>query len=180
VIPISWLVPAIHVPVEDPRMRAHKMARTTPLGRAVMLRRIEMAGWTGRAIAAAVAVSERTVRQWLARYRAEGVSGLEDRCSRAQVVANKLAAPWPAMILQLRDCRLTAAEIAALPSLARTTIAGDLAAAGLGRSQALASKPPVVRYQRERPGELAHLDGKKLARFGRVGHRRSGGLRSDR
>ena len=142
-----------------------------------MVRRIEIEGWTARAVADAFAVSERTVRKWLARCRAEGLPGLEDRSSRARVVANKLAAPWVAMILRLRQYRLTAAEIAAHLTLARTTVAGHLAAAGLGRLQALDPQPPVVRYQRERPGELVHLDVKKLARFDRVGHRITGSQR---
>jgi transposase-like protein len=158
-------------------MSVHKNARTTPLGRAVMVRRIEVEGWTARAVAGAFAVSERTVRKWLARYRAEGVAGLEDRSSRAAVVANKLAAPWVAMILRLREYRLTGAEIAARLNLARATVAGHLLAAGLGRLAALDPKPAIVRYQRERPGELVHLDVKKLARFDRVGHRMTGSRR---
>jgi transposase InsO family protein len=158
-------------------MSVHKNARTTPLGRAVMVRRIEVEGWTARAVADAFAVSERTVRKWLARYRAEGLAGLEDRSSRARVVANKLSAPWVAMVLRLRQYRLTGAEIAARLNLARTTVAGHLAAAGLGRLQALDPQPPVVRYQRERPGELVHLDVKKLARFDRIGHRITGSRR---
>jgi transposase InsO family protein len=158
-------------------MSVHKNARTTPLGRAVMVRRIEVEGWTARAVADAFAVSERTVRKWLARYRAEGVAGLEDRSSRARVVANKLAEPWVAMILRLREYRLTGAEIADRLHLARATVAGHLQAAGLGRLTLLEPKPPVVRYQRERPGELVHLDVKKLARFDRVGHRITGSRR---
>ncbi len=158
-------------------MSVHKNARTIPLGRAVMVRRIEVEGWTAGAVAAAFAVSVRTVRKWLARYRAEGVPGLEDRSSRARVVANKLAAPWVTMILRLRRYRLTAAEIAARLNLARTTVAGHLTVAGLGRLQALDPQPPVVRYQREHPGDLVHLDVKKLARFDRVGHRITGSRR---
>ena len=74
-----------------------------------MARRIEIEGWTARADADAFAVSLRTARKWLARYRAEGVSGLVDRSSPARVVANKPAAPWLAMILRLRRCHLRGA-----------------------------------------------------------------------
>ncbi len=81
------------------------------------------------------------------------------------------------MILRLRTYRLTAAEIAARLDLARTTVAGHLRSAGLGRLAALDPKPAVVRHQRERPGELLHLDVKKLARFERVGHRITGSRR---
>lgn len=126
----------------------------TPLGRAVRARRIEIEGWTARA----VAVGDRTVRKWLARYRAEGVSGLGDRSGRAPAVASRLAAPCVATALRLRDFRLRGAELAAGLNLARTTVAGQLAATGLARLQALDPQPPVVRYQRERPGELVHLD----------------------
>jgi transposase len=159
-------------------MSAHKNARTTPHGRAVMVRRIEEEGWTAAAVAAAFAVSERTVRKWLARYRAEGLAGLQDRSSRARTVANRLAEAWVTMALRLRrGHRLTAAEIAARLQLARSTVAAHLAAAGLGRLSGLEPAAPVRRYQRQRPGELLHLDVKKLARFRKMGHRITGSRR---
>ena len=159
-------------------MSAHKNARTTPHGRAVMVRRIEEEGWTATAVAAAFAVSERTVRKWLARYRAEGLTGLQDRSSRARTVANRLGEAWVGMVLRLRrDYRLTAAEIAARLRLARSTVAAHLAAAGLGRLSGLQPAAPIRRYQRQRPGELLHLDVKKLARFHRAGHRITGNRR---
>jgi transposase len=83
-------------------MSTHKNARTTPHGRAVMVRRVEAEGWTAAAVAEAFAVSERTVRKWLARYRAEGVAGLQDRPSRARRVVNRLAEAWVDMVLRLR------------------------------------------------------------------------------
>ena len=160
-------------------MSAHKNARTTPHGRAVMVRRIEEEGWTAAAVAAAFAVSERTVRKWLARYRAEGLAGLQDRSSRARTVANRLAEAWVGMVLRLRrDYRLTAAEIAVKLQIARSTVAAHLAAAGLGRLSRLEPAAPVRRYQRQRPGELVHLDIKKLARFRKIGHRITGNRRN--
>jgi transposase InsO family protein len=160
-------------------MSAHKNARSTPHGRAVMVRRIEEEGWTAAAVAAAFAVSERTVRKWLARYRAEGLAGLQDRSSRACTVANRLGEAWVGMVLRLRrDYRLTANEIAVRLRLARSTVAAHLAAAGLGRLSRLEPAAPVRRYQRQRPGELLHLDVKKLARFRRVGHRITGSRRN--
>jgi transposase InsO family protein len=156
-------------------MSAHKNARTTPLGRAAMVRRIEVEGWTAARVAEAFASSERTVAKWLARYRSEGLAGLENHPSRAHQVANKLAALWVAMIVELRRAyRMTAVEIATALKLPRSTVAGHLQVAGLGRLTALDPKPVVVRYQRERPGELVHLDVKKLVRFDRVGHRITG------
>jgi transposase InsO family protein len=155
-------------------MSTHKNARTTPHGRAVMVRRIEE-GWKASAVAEAFAVSERTVRKWLARYRAEGPGGLVDRSSRAHNVANRLARAWVDMLLRLRrDYRLTAAEIADKLRLARSTVAAHLAAAGIGRLSRLEPPAPARRYQRQCPGELVHLDVKKLARFDRIGHRITG------
>jgi transposase InsO family protein len=160
-------------------MSTHKNARTTPHGRAVMVRRIEREGWTAAAVAQAFAVSERTVRKWLARYRAEGATGLQDRPSRAREVANRLADGWIGIVLQLRrEYRLTAAEIAAKLKLARSTVAAHLVAAGLGRLARLEPAEPVRRYQRQHPGELVHLDVKKLARFVRTGHRITGNRRN--
>ena len=158
-------------------MSVHNNARTTPHGRAVMVRRIEQEGWTAVAVAAAFGISERTVRKWLARYRAEGPAGLQDRSSRARTVANRLGEAWVGMVLRLRrDYRLTAAEIATKLQLARSTVAAHLAAAGLGRLSGLEPAAPIRRYQRQRPGELLHLDIKKLARFRRVGHRITAGV----
>jgi len=94
-------------------MNAHKNARTTPFGRAVMVRRVLEDGWTVAAAAAAFEVSTRTVRKWLARFGSEGVAGLQDRSSAPHLVANKLAAPWLAMVTRLRrDYRMTGEEIA--------------------------------------------------------------------
>lgn len=89
-------------------------------------------------------------------------------------MANKLARPCVTMILRLRSYCLTGAEIAERLHLARTTVAGHLRTAGLGRLAAFDPTPAVVRYQRERPGDLLHLDVKKLARFDRAGHRITG------
>jgi transposase len=111
-----------------------------------MVHRIEVQGWTARAVAAAFAVSERTVRKWLARYRAVGPIGLADRSSRARVVANKLTGLWVAMALRRRQYRLRGAEIADRLHLAQTTVAGHLAATRRGQLQALKPQPPVVRY----------------------------------
>ena len=160
-------------------MSTHKNARTTPHGRAVMVRR-DRAGRLDRGgRRRAFAVSERTVRKWLARYRAEGAAGLQNRSSRAREIANRLAEGWVGMVLRLRrDYRLTAAEIAGRLRLARSTVAGHLAAAGLGRLGRLEPATPVRRYQRQHPGELVHLDVKKLARFERTGHRITGNRRN--
>jgi transposase len=159
-------------------MNSHKNARTTPFGRAVMVRRVLEDGWSVAAVAAAFEVSTRTVRKWLARCQAEGLPGLQDRPCRPKLVANKLAAPWIGMIVQLRrDYRMTAQEIGERLHLPRSTVAGHLARLGLGRLAQLEQSEPVRRYNRARPGELVHLDVKKLARFRRIGHRITGDRR---
>jgi transposase InsO family protein len=159
-------------------MNAHKNARTTPLGRAVMVRRVLEDGWTVAAAAAAFEVSVRTVRKWLARFRVAGPAGLQNRSSAPKLVANKLPAPWLDMVVRLRrDYRMTGEEIGDRLHLARSTVAGHLRRLGLGRLAALEPSEPVRRYNRARAGELVHFDVKKLARFRHIGHRITGDRR---
>ncbi len=126
-------------------------------------------------VAAGFGVSERTARKWLARFRAEGAAGLENRSSRPTSVATRTAEPWIEMMERLRrEYRLGAEEIATQLQCARSTIAAWLKRRRLGRLKNLDEPAPVRRYQRQRPGELIHLDIKKLARFERMGHRITG------
>jgi transposase InsO family protein len=156
----------------------HQNARMTPLGRVEMVRRILEEGRPLVEVAAGFGVSERTARKWLARFKAQGAAGLENRSSRPRSVANRTAEPWIDMMESLRrEYRLTAEEIAAKLQCARSTVAGWLKRRGLGRLKQLDGPAPVVRYQRQRPGELLHLDIKKLARFERMGHRITGDRR---
>jgi transposase InsO family protein len=159
-------------------MNAHKNARTTPFGRAVMVRRVLEEGWSVAAVASAFEVSTHTVRKWLARFCSEGVAGLQNRSSAPHLVANKLAAPWLTMVTRLRrDYRMTGEEIAERLRLPRSTVASHLRRLGLGRLAALEPSEPARRYNRARAGELVHLDVKKLARFRRIGHRITGDRR---
>ena len=156
----------------------HKNARTTPLGREEMVRRIVEEGRPLIVVAAGFGVSERTARKWLARWRAEGSAGLQNRSSRPRTVANRLADAVITGIEQLRrEYRLTAEAIAGKLALARSTVAGWLKRRGIGRLKSLVEPEPVRRYQRERAGELLHLDIKKLARFTHTGHRITGNRR---
>ena len=156
----------------------HRNARMTPLGRVEMVRRIIEEGRPVAEVAAGFGVSERTARKWLARFRSEGAAGLENRSSRPALVANRTLDPWIDMMERLRrEYRLSAEEIATKLQCARSTVAGWLKRRGLGRLKQLDEPAPVRRYQRQRPGELLHLDIKKLARFSQVGHRITGNRR---
>ncbi|WP_201865200.1 leucine zipper domain-containing protein [Microvirga soli] len=157
----------------------HQNARTTRLGRAEMIRRIIEDGQPVHEEAQGFGVSERTAGKWPARYRAEGLSGLDNGSSRPTTVATRTDEYWLGIIVHLRrEYRLTAEEIAGKLKLARSTVAAWLTQRGLGRLAALQPKEPPRRYQRQRPGELIHLDIKKLARFERVGRRITGDRRN--
>jgi len=155
-------------------VNAHKNARTTPHIRELMAARFA-AGWPPSEIGDAVGVSVRTVYKWLGRHRQGGAAALRDARSAPARVANRLAEPVIAEIARLRrERRLTGAAIARRLRLKRSTVAGWLARLGIGRLDLLQEKPPVVRYERERAGELVHVDIKKLGRFKKIGHRITG------
>jgi hypothetical protein len=144
-------------------MNRHKNARTTFYGRALMVRRVHELGWPAPQAAEAAGVSVRTVRKWLAHQRAEGAAGLLDRSSRPHSSPPRIAAGWQTLIVRLRQCQMTAEEIASRLHLARSTVAAEPARLGLNRLSALTPKGPARRYERARPGDLVHLDVKKLA-----------------
>ncbi len=154
-------------------MNMHKNARTTPHSRVLMINRVEE-GWPVKAAASAAGVSVRTVYKWLARYRREGAAGLLDRSSAARVCPHALSLAWLDLIRSLREARHVAHSIARQLQLARSTVSAALSRLGWGRLSQLTNPPPIVRYERESPGELVHLDVKKLGRFHRPGHRVTG------
>jgi transposase InsO family protein len=158
-------------------MNIHKNARTTPQSRALLVHRVLREHWPVSAVAIAFGVSERTVYKWLARYRAEGHAGLCDRRSIAHRHPHALAPAWLALIRLLRQAKLVAAEIAARLPLARSTVSAVLSRLGLGRLRYLNPPPPVQRYEWNRPGELIHVDTKKLGRIIQPGHRVTGNPR---
>jgi len=159
---------------EGPRMNLHKNARLTPQGRGLMMRRIEEEGWKVADAAAAAGLSERRAYEWLRRYRAAAEIALQDRSSTPARYRAVAANPRDAEIERLRRQRLTGDRIARQLGLPRSTVGAVLRRLGLGRLKALDPPPPVVRYQRQRPGELLHLDTKKLGRIDGVGHRITG------
>ena len=159
-------------------MNVHKNARLTPSGRVLMMRRIE-SGWSVRRAAAALGVSERTAYRWLERWR-DGDRCLMDRSSAPHRCPRRLPADVTGRIAELRRQRLSGPAIARRLGLALSTIGLVLRRLGLNRLDRLEPKPPVVRYERHRPGEMIHLDIKKLGRFAAIGHRITGDRRTAR
>lgn len=152
----------------------HHGARLTVHSREQIVARV-LSGQSAAEVASAFAVSVRTVRKWLARFRAGGDAALSNQASAPARVAGRLAEGTVALILHLRrSLRMTGAAIAAKLGLARSTVSRWLRREGLGLLARLDPPEPVRRYQRERPGELIHLDIKKLGRFDRPGHRVTG------
>jgi transposase InsO family protein len=155
-------------------MKLHRNAKLSVKGRELLVERIEHAGWSLTKAAEAAGVSDRTARKWLARYRAEGSGGLLDRSSAPRVVANRIDERRVEVIAALRRLRMTAAEIAECLGMALSTISGILTRIGMGKLGRLGLES-VQRYERARPGELLHIDVKKLGRIqGGAGHRASG------
>ncbi len=154
-------------------MNVHQNARLTPHGRERIVRQV-LSGQTPKAIAQAAGVCPRTVRKWVERYRREGVSGLRDRSSRP----HRLHRPTPqvlvAQVAALRRQRRTGKQIAAAAGLSPATVSRILRRLGLNRIDAIEPPPPARRYERARPGEMIHIDIKKLGRFNRIGHRITG------
>jgi transposase InsO family protein len=137
----------------------------------LIVERVLGQGWTIAAAAGAAGVSERTAAKWLARYRGEGISGLVDRSSAPHRVPRRTPAARVRMIELLRRLRMTAAEIAELLAMPLSTVSAVLKRIGLGKRSRLDPLEPPNRYECSRPGELVHVDVKKLGRFTRPGHR---------
>jgi transposase InsO family protein len=155
-------------------MKLHGNAALSWSGRRVLARRVVVEGWTLTAAAEAAGVSVRCARKWSGRYRLEGELGLRDRSSAPRRVANRTAPERVEAITKLRRLRFTAAEIAETLGMALSTVSGILTRSGMGRLGRLGLEP-AVRYERARPGELLHVDVKKLGRIrGGAGHRIAG------
>jgi transposase InsO family protein len=154
-------------------MNIHKNARLTPRGRERIVRQIEN-GQSAQAVAQAAGICPRTVRKWVDRYRRAGLAGLQDRSSRP----HRLRQPTPQTVVEeierLRRQRRTGKQIAAETGVSPATVSRVLRRLGLNKLSALEPAEPVRRYEREHPGELIHIDIKKLGRIGGVGHRITG------
>ena len=160
-------------------MQLHANARSCPLSRRLLVERIEREGWTVRQAARAAGLSERSAYRWLARWRREGERGLLDRSSAPKRCPSKTPAERERAIIALRRLRMTAAEIAELLGMALSTVSAVLRRCGLGKRSRLAPPEPPNRYERRRPGELVHIDIKKLGRIqGGAGKRITGQRRN--
>ncbi len=157
-------------------MNIHKNARLTPHSRADLVRRVET-GQPTAAVAAAFGVSIRTVRKWVDRFRRAGPEGLKDRSSRPHTLCQPTPEAVVSEVERLRRQRWTGKQIAAELDISPATVSRILRRLGLNRISALEPAEPVRRYEREHPGELIHIDIKKLGRFDRIGHRITGDRR---
>jgi transposase-like protein len=155
-------------------MNIHKNARLTPQGRLLLVERITEHGWSVAQAAQAAGLSTRQAYRWCARYRSGGRAALEDRSSAPGHCPRRTSAAQTTAIEQLRRQRLTGPGIARQLGMPASTVGKVLRRLGLGRLRALDPKPPPMRYERERPGELIHLDSKKLGRIEGIGHRITG------
>ena len=147
-------------------MKLHANAALSLNKRRQLARRVVEQRWTLTEAAAAAEVSVRCARKWVGRYRSEGELGLFDRSSAPRRVANRTAEERVEAIACLRRLRFTGAEIAELLGMALSTVSGILTRIGMGKLGRLGLEP-ARRYERERPGELVHVDVKKLGRIER-------------
>ncbi len=152
-------------------MKLHSNAKLTPKGRLALAQAIKRGEMSLEAAAAASKVSTRTARKWVQRFEAEGVAGLQDRSSRPV----RLRAPTPPKVIrrieQLRRQRMTGARIAELTGVSTATVSRVLKRLGLSRLSALDPEEAAKRYEHALPGDMLHLDTKKLGRILKPGHR---------
>jgi transposase InsO family protein len=151
-------------------MELHKNARSCPASRLVLVDRIR-GGMSVTGAASAAAISRRTAFKWKRRYQEAGEAALVDRSSRPSRMPRQVHPDRVEEVIRLRRRRYTGPQIAARVGLCTATVARILARHSLSRLKSLEPKEPVRRYQRQHPGELIHVDIKKLGRIGRVGHR---------
>ena len=159
-------------------MNSHQNARLTVHGRVLLVRRVLEEGLRPVEVAQAMGVSPRTVYKWLHRYCAEGEAGLHNRSSRPHRCPHATPAAHARQVVALRRQRLTYRQIAQRLGLGQSTVGRLLQAAGLNRLAYLDPPRPDNRYEHAAPGDMLHLDIKKLGRFRRPGHRVTGDRRN--
>lgn len=156
------------------RMNIHKNARLTPHSRAELVRRVLVEGQAPMAVATAMGVTGKTVGKWVARFEAEGPAGLVDRSSRPHCLYRPTPEATAERIEALRRQRCTGKQIARETGVSPATVSRVLKRLGLSRIKDLEPATPIIRYERKTPGDMIHIDIKKLGRFDRVGHRITG------
>jgi len=149
-------------------MNTHKNARLTFIRRQEMVCDIVERGMTPVAAAAVHGVSAPTARKWLGRYLAQGPAGLRDASSRPRVSPRAIAPERALAIVELRRRRLTQARVARSLGMSKSTVSRVLTRAGLSRWRDLEVSEPSVRYEHAHPGDMVHLDTKKLGRIVRI------------
>jgi transposase InsO family protein len=159
-------------------MNTHSKAKLTALSRAEMVRRIIALHQPVAQVAEGFGISARCAYKWLARFRAEGIAGLQDRSSRPQCSPRTTHPLRVARVLALRQRKLPGFQIARAAKLAKATVS-RLLHRHRQRLTQLSPPPPIQRYERAHPGELLHFDIKKLARIERTGHRVTGDRQHD-
>ncbi len=155
-------------------MDSHKNARLTPKGREAMVRAVIEAGLSKAAAARKYNTTSKTVAKWLERFRADGIKGLRDRSSRPHSSPDQIPPTTCAAVEVLRRQRYTAKQIAAELGISPASVSRILRRLDLSKLSALEPAEPVRRYERQRPGELIHIDIKKLGKFNHIGHRITG------
>jgi len=154
-------------------MKLHANARLSLIRRREMVEMVVSGQHSIPRAAEIAGVSAKTCSKWVCRYLAEGDTGLLDRSSAPNTVANKTDEARISCIAALRRLRMTGPEIADVLGMAISTVSGILTSIGMGRLGRLGMEA-AVRYERQRPGELIHVDIKRLGRIARVGHRITG------
>lgn len=149
-------------------MDVHKNARSVPASRELLFKRVSEQGWSVRAASEAAGMSDRRCREWI--RRAGGEEPLTDRSSRPHTTS-AISLKSRNQILDLRRERRTMRQVARIAGVSLATVARVCKAEGLSRLKSLEPQPPPIRYEREEPGELLHIDTKRLGRFDRPGHR---------
>lgn len=155
-------------------MNMHKNASLTPKGREAMVRSVVDGGLSHPAAAFQFHTTSKTVAKWVKRFRAEGISGLHDRSSRPHFSPSQTSAARCAVIEALRRQRHTGKQISSEVQVSPATVSRVLRRLGLNRIRDLEPAEPVRRYERATPGEIIHIDIKKLGRFDKIGHRITG------
>ncbi len=165
---------AKHQRFAEDRMDTHKNAPLTPKGREMMVRAVVHCGLSKAAAARQFNTTPKTVAKWFERFEAEGVDGLRDRSSRPHSSPSQAKPAVCAAVEGLRRQRYTGKQIAAEVGVSAASVSRILKRLGLNRLSALEPAAPVRRYERAAPGEIIHIDIKKLGKFNRIGHRITG------